>query len=65
MNSGSPSISHPVPMIASLVALIVIALCVAVLVGSAVPGLEGLAAQPEEERLLAPFRWSPLARGLA
>ena len=62
MHPESPSTFHPVPRIGLSVALVVLVLCAAVLLGVAVAAAITMSALPSEGPLLAPFRWVPVAR---
>jgi hypothetical protein len=61
MNPVSLSIFHLAPRITALVALVVLAWCAAVLLGSVMSDLAVASQVPTDGPLLAPFRWAPLA----
>ena len=66
MNPESLSISRPDRRIGAILALVVLAWCAAVLLGSVASAAIGAAsATPDDRRLLAPFRWQPVAADLA
>jgi len=65
MNTVSLSISQLGPRLALLGALLVLGLCAAGLLASVVIGSLDAVAPMREGPLLAPFRWSPRADGLA
>jgi len=65
MNTVSLSISHVALRPALLGALLALGLCAAWLLVSAVSGSLDAAAPMPDGPLLAPFRWTPRADGLA
>ena len=65
MNTVILSVDHHAPRLALLGALLVLGLCAAWLVASAVSGSVDAAIPTRDDPLLAPFRWAPRADGLA
>ena len=65
MNTVSLSVFHLVPRLALLGALLVLGLCAAWLLASAVSGSLDAAGPKRDGPLLAPYRWISRANGLA
>jgi hypothetical protein len=65
MSTASRSTFHPGRWIAAILVLALVAACAAVLLASVAAALPIADLAPADDPRLAPFRWVPLARGLA